>query len=246
MVGLQGQMSPVIHKVKELIEEGVLGKILSSSLSLAGSVGGGATREGAEYLDDVQTGGNLLTIPLGHLYDSISLVIGELQSLSATTSTQHHTVDVLASGGGLGELKGKPLKTVQRTSADQVSFSGLLESGAQSSVTAYGGQPFPGEPHLIWRLEGEKGVLDIRGDSTFAISMSGNVVIRLHDYESGEVKDIEHGQEPTGPVGNVGRLYEAYADGRYVPNWEHAVRRHAWVEAIQRSSANGRREAYMQ
>ncbi|SMR42658.1 unnamed protein product [Zymoseptoria tritici ST99CH_1E4] len=196
-------------------------------------VGGRATVEWAEYLEDAETGGNMLTIPVGHLYDSISIVVGELQSLAATVSTQTKIVDVSPGDG----VKGGTPKKIQRTAVDHVSFSGLLSSGAQSSVVVYGGEPFPGEPHLIWRIEGEKGVLDVRAKHTFAINMSvGDIKVRLQDFASGEVKEIEIQDDQPGPVGNVGRLYEAFADGEKVPDWKDAVMRHSWVDAVERSS----------
>jgi predicted dehydrogenase len=137
------------------------------------------------------------------------------------------------------------VKTIKRTTADQVTMSGILESGAQSSAIVFGAGPLKGEPGLVWRIEGEKGVVEVRGETAFAVSMSGDVKIRLHDFASGEVKDIEFVEDRPGPPGNIGRLYDAFAEGQSYPDWKWALRRHAWVDALLRSQERGERVGYL-
>jgi predicted dehydrogenase len=73
MVGLQGQMSPMIQRLKELIQdEKAIGRVVSSGINLATGLGMSEIQEGHEYLNDAQSGGNLLVIPFGHIYDSAS------------------------------------------------------------------------------------------------------------------------------------------------------------------------------
>jgi len=240
MVGLQGQMSPVIQRVEALIhDEKVIGHVVSNSINLSTGLGAASTIEGHEYLNDAETGGNMLVIPFGHIYDSASYVLGELQSISATLSTQHPDVAVKSAADG------SVVKTTKRTTADQVTMSGILESGAQSSAIVFGAGPLKGEPGLVWRIEGEKGVVEVRGETAFAVSMSGDVKIRLHDFASGEVKDIEFVEDRPGPPGNIGRLYDAFAEGQYYPDWKWAVKRHAWVDALLRSQERGERVGYL-
>ena len=68
MIGLQGHVSPMILKVKSLIEEGRIGKILSGSA--VAIYGGSRTRdtliEGLRYFTEKEVGGNPVTIGLGH------------------------------------------------------------------------------------------------------------------------------------------------------------------------------------
>jgi len=239
MVGLQGQVSPAIRRLRELIhDENAIGAVVSSSMSLATGLGGAETAEGYEYLHDAESGGSMLVIPFGHIYDSASYLLGELREVSATLSTQHPSIPVKSADGSI-------VKTIQRTTADHVTMSGILESGAHSSTVVHGRAPLVGEPGLSWQIEGEKGVIDIRGEAVFAVSMSGDVNIRLHEFASGEVKDVEFVEDRPGPPGNIGRLYDAFADGQDYPDWKWAVRRHAWVDALQRSHESGKRESYM-
>jgi predicted dehydrogenase len=238
MVGLQGQVGPVIKRVKELlVDENAIGGVLSSSIHLATGLSTDVTVEGYEYLNDVELGGNMLVIPFGHLYDSVSYALGELQNVSATLSTQQKDVAVKNTAGETSQ-------TIKRTTADHVTISGLFESGAHSTAIVLGRGPVKGEPALIWQIEGDKGVIDIRSDTAFGISMSGDVKIRLQDNASGDVKDIEFTEDRPGPPGNIGRLYEAFADGQPFPDWKWAVKRHAWVNALYESDRLGKRVSY--
>ena len=76
MIGLQGELAPVVLKVKSLIEEDKIGKVLSSTVVTAG---GTRTRdtlpEGLKYFTEKKYGGNLVTIGIGHSeYFSVLLV----------------------------------------------------------------------------------------------------------------------------------------------------------------------------
>jgi predicted dehydrogenase len=239
MVGLQGQVGPLVKRVKELVvEEQAIGRVLNSNLNLATGLFTDVTFEGYEYLNFVELGGNMLVIPFGHLYDSMSYVLGELQSVSATLSIQQKDVAVKGKDGST-------VKTITRTAADHVTTSGLLTSGAHSSAVVYGRGPIKGEPAMLWQIEGDKGTLEIRGDNAFAVSMSGEMKIRLQDHASGEVKDVEFTEDQPGPPGNIGRLYEAFADGKSYPDWKWAVNRHAWVNALYESDKSGKRTSYL-
>ncbi|CAK1364979.1 Galactose/lactose metabolism regulatory protein GAL80 [Cercospora beticola] len=237
MVGLQGQISTPIKRMKDLVDQGAIGHVISSSIDLWTALSTAETREGYEYLNFRELGGNMMIIPFGHFYDSVSYVLGELEYLSATLSTQYPEVTVRSSDG-------KVIDTIKRTTADQVTMSGLLASGAHSSAIVHGSAPFKGEPALIWRVEGDKGIIELRGETAFAVSMSGQVKIRLQDFATGEVKDIDFEGGDAGPPENIGRLYEAFADGKNLPDWKWAVRRHAWVDALYESHESGKRVSY--
>ena len=240
MVGLQGQMSPAIARVKELVRDGEsVGRVVSSSVQLWTGLATAETVEGYEYLNDVGTGGNMLVIPFGHLYDSVSYVLGELGSVSATLSTQHPDVVVKSKDGDV-------VKTIQRTTADHVTMAGRLAAGgAHSSAVVHGSGPLKGEPALLWRIEGEKGVVEVRGESAFAVSMSGDVKIRLQRFAGGDLEKIDFVEDRPGPPGNIGRLYDAFAEGLHYPDWKWAVKRHAWVDALYKSDESGARVPYM-
>ncbi|KAG9856320.1 NAD(P)-binding protein, partial [Aureobasidium melanogenum] len=240
MIGLQGQMSPVISRIKEFIEKDqAIGRIVSSNVTLAGMLGTKETTEAHEYLNFAEIGGNMLVIPFGHLYDAISYTLGELKDVSSTLSVQYTDVPVKSADGS------KVLRTIKRTAADHITMSGLLANGAHSSATVTGGQAHMDEPAMVWKIEGDKGVIEVRGKQSFAISMSLDPKIRMQLFETGEVKEVEFNDDKPGPPGNVGRLYEAFADGQYYPDWKWAVKRHAWVDALYKSNDSGERASYV-
>lgn len=67
LVGLQARVSPSVLKVKELIEAGAIGKVVSSEMRGCAPRGGGLSiSEGLSYFLDKKIGGNPITISLGH------------------------------------------------------------------------------------------------------------------------------------------------------------------------------------
>src|ERR1700688_4542273 len=80
-VGLQGQMSPAINYVKDLIADGYVGRVLTASL-LGCAPNWGATLDRA-YQADFANGANLMTITGGHQIDALCHCLGEFREVSA-------------------------------------------------------------------------------------------------------------------------------------------------------------------
>lgn len=67
LVGLQAQVAPAILKVKELLESGGLGKVLSSRAEAYSTYAErGRVSEGLGYFLDKKVGGNPIVIAFGH------------------------------------------------------------------------------------------------------------------------------------------------------------------------------------
>ena len=67
MVGLQGRVSPLILKVKSLLTDQSIGKVLSSTIvAWGGSKSRDSIGEGLKYFMDRSVGGNVLTIGFAH------------------------------------------------------------------------------------------------------------------------------------------------------------------------------------
>jgi predicted dehydrogenase len=71
VVGLQARQAPLIKKLKELIAEGRIGEVYSSTWVGQGSVGGEVTSQAYEYLTRREVGGNMVTIHFGHAIDFV-------------------------------------------------------------------------------------------------------------------------------------------------------------------------------
>lgn len=107
------------------------------------------------------------------------------------------------------------------------------------------GQPFPGDPQLVWTINGEKGEIRIISQDAVALSvLAGGArkpTIEVHDFESNNVENVEWNyqdwQEELGlpnPARNVGSLYEAFAEGKGkgYPTFDDALRRHEQLEEM--------------
>ncbi|CAF2482959.1 unnamed protein product [Rotaria sp. Silwood2] len=232
MVGLQARQSSVVKKMKEIISSGKLGKVLSTHLYAGGAAWGAAINEGNTYLADIENGANMITILGGHLLDAMCYILGEFESLTATTHNSRDTIEVQ-------DEKGNKIRDVPLTSHDQMSVSGVLTSGAYASVHLRGGS-YKGT-NLLWEIEGTHGELQVRGPNghlqlsfpTLYASFDGEdmIEIALNDKQATHV--------------NVGKAYDEFAkEGGLYPTWEDAVIRHRMIEAIYRSAKTGTKQTY--
>src|SRR5213594_1297983 len=84
VVGLQARQAPAIEVVQQLLRDGYVGEVLSTTMvgvSIAGDVVGRANA----YMLDETNGANVLTIAVGHSMDTLNYVLGEFADLSAVS-----------------------------------------------------------------------------------------------------------------------------------------------------------------
>src|SRR5215813_3157138 len=125
-VGLQGQMSPPINYLKDLIAEGYVGRVLSATM-IGCAPNWGATIDRA-YQADRASGANLLTITGGHTIDALCHCLGEFRDLSALAVSQRDRIPL----AGTGEM-------VAKTVPAQIAVSGIARNGAVVSFQVRGG-----------------------------------------------------------------------------------------------------------
>lgn len=142
-------------------------------------------------------------------------------------------------------------ETFTTTAPDKVILTGKLTSGALLTYHMEGGAPFPGEPGLKWRIVGDKGEIQITNPVfTMDIMHMGAKIMYLEYGEPKLVHPMQPGQTPPEaveievpkdsmsemkpPAQNVGRLYEAYADGKtdMYPDWSLGLKRHELMEEM--------------
>ena len=118
MVGLQRRASPAYLYMRELIQQGYVGQVLSVNLMLMNS--GVLTRPSDRtWQRDVTLGANTLTITFAHVFDAMCMVVGELTEVSAMVATQVPQW-----------FETDTKKYVDVTSPDNIVVQGRLENGA--------------------------------------------------------------------------------------------------------------------
>lgn len=232
MIGLQGELSPIILKVKSLIEkENKIGKVLSSSIIAAGG-----TRmrdsmiEGLKYFTRKIVGGNMVTIGFGHMIDFVVLVLGELSFFRSQLSIQRSQVPIIDSNGAV-------LETVTTDVADHIMLQGILTSSAPLSVTFRRGPPFKGTPGFIWSIHGEKGEIRISAPGPALQASDDEADVTVHNFDQEELEVIEwdqHFKDLPRSARNVAAMYEAFAneETQKYPDFGHAVLRHRQIEEV--------------
>ena len=241
-VGLQARFLPSIQKAKEIIDSGVLGRIIGStvvaSLNMLMNMA-----EKNSYINDPKQGANIVTIPTIHSLDPLCYLLGEFKSFNVTTATVFPELRFVQADGS----KGEPVKS---KIADFISVSGVLESGAAVSfVSASATEATP--EHLEWIISGEKGSLKLEGPSQFIVLAPPTLyqsTLPNPDGKGQEEKSKAQWEEveyEKGGLGGIGEVYAAFAEGnKDLVDFDVAVRRHKMVEAIFRSAENGTRESY--
>jgi predicted dehydrogenase len=239
MVGLQASFSPQIRQVRQLVADGYVGRVLSTTLVGSGLVWGPMIDQANAYTMDRANGATMLTIPMGHSLDAVCSCLGEIAQVSATLAVQQP--DFLNVETGQHGIK---------TSPDQVAFSGELASGGTISCHYRAGASRG--TNLLWEINGTEGdlvvtsvgghmqMLDLavsggRGDDQFVAPLA------LPDG----LRTAPAGLE--GPALNVAQAWQCFAEDirtgtRTCPDFDHAVQRHRMVDAIERSAAAGTRE----
>ncbi|KAF2774036.1 NAD(P)-binding protein [Teratosphaeria nubilosa] len=241
VVGLQARRSPVVNKVRELITDGAVGKVLSSTVqSSAGNFGQVEPERVGRLMGTASIGATMLNIHFGHLIDFVLYGLGEeMKDLTGLISTQRPTVQLKHDDGKLEDFS--------KTSPDQIMLQGHLQGGGMISVHQRGGGPFKDTPGLVWRIYGQKGEIEVTSDGSFLQIGYANMTIKLHDHEKDTVETIDWAVKDAEaslpqPAQNVGRMYEVFADGRTdgYADWSQAVQRHLLLEKIEESSRTGK------
>jgi predicted dehydrogenase len=90
VVGTQARVAPEIEHLRQLIADGFVGEVLSTTLVARGGGWGGSIAEKkiSAYLLDCANGATMLTIPVGHTLAALMDVLGEVAEVSAVLATR--------------------------------------------------------------------------------------------------------------------------------------------------------------
>src|SRR5438477_6960690 len=240
VVGLQARQAPAIEFVQQLLRDGYVGEVLSTTM-VGLSVPGDVVVEPNAYMLDKANGANLLTIALGHSLDTLNYLLGEFDDLWAVSDVRRPLINV----GQTGEQ-------IVKTAADQIALIGKLASGAIASVHIR--EAVAGGTGFLWEINGMDGTLRITADAAlpeiFPLRVAGaqgrnepaDLALPAALVQKWPALTSLQGA----PAFNVGRAYAAFAadieNGTHtVPDFADAVRRHEVIAAIGRSASSGER-----
>src|SRR6266699_1191930 len=240
VVGLQARQAPAIEFVQELLRDGYVGEVLSTTL-VGLSVPGDVVGQPNAYMLDKTNGANVLTIAVGHSLDLLNYVLGEFTDLSAVSALRRPIITIEETG-----------EKIVKTAADQIAVIGTLTSGATASVHVR--EAVPGGTGFLWEINGTDGTLRITADAAYPEIYPLTVAGARGRSEPAELappaaltqKWPALTRLEGAPAYNVGRAYAAFAadieNGTHtVPDFADAVRRHEVIAAIERSAASGER-----
>lgn len=143
-VGLQARSNPALAYIRDLVADGYVGQVLSTTVVGTGGAWGAHTDPRSRYLLDPANGGTLLTIPFGHTLDGVASVLGEPEELRIEQA-QRRTSSVDRETG----------ETVPMTSPDQVVASGRLPGGPVATFHYRGGSSRG--TNFRWEINGTDG-----------------------------------------------------------------------------------------
>jgi predicted dehydrogenase len=239
-VGLQACQAPAIEFVQELLGDGYVGEVLSTTM-VGLSVPGDVVGQPNAYMLDKTNGANVLTIAVGHSLDILNYVLGEFADLSAVSALRRPLITIEETG-----------ERIVKTAADQIAVIGTLTSGATASIHIR--EAVAGGTGFLWEINGTDGTLRITADEaqpqifplTVAAAKGGKEPAELAVPAALIQKWSALTRLEGAPAFNVGRVYAAFAadidNGTHtVPDFADGVRRHEVIAAIEWSAAYGER-----
>ena len=236
VVGLQSRASPALLYVKELIETGYVGELLSCHVITMRD--GPLERPSSRtWQRDATLGANTLTIANGHVIDALRFVAGNFARVACMVSTQAEQW-----------YETDTQQLVDVTSPDNVRVSGQLESGAAASVHV-GGVPWAGSGYRM-EIYGREGTLVITG----SVSSQRGEMLRVQGAQrSHELQDLDipgrlvyvPSDFPQGDPFNIGQMYALFAEAirtgqNRAPDFDVAVDLHRFIDTLKQASDSGR------
>lgn len=235
IIGLQARGDPTLRYLRELIADDYLGEVLAVNMTM---FTGGVLERGKSRLwdRDKTKGVSALTVRGIHTMDAMCWCLSDFAEVSGKVTTQVKQWRVTETG-----------EMIDVDTPDNVMVNGVLRSGAIASVHV-GTVPYNASG---WRMEifGRNGT--IRATSKGSPQRDANTLLGSQKGAPLETlpvpaRFVEVPEAmPAGPPRNVGHLYlrmaRAIRDGGAVePGFDVALDRHRLIDAIQRSSDEGR------
>ena len=241
MVGLQARSDPALLYARDTIQQGKIGEVLTANLTVFGA-GQIERPPDRAWAADRDAGANTLTIAAGHNIDTLCFLLGEFTEVTGRVATRVKEWRLSDTGG-----------SVKVDAPDSVAFAGRLQSGAEVSVNVLSMPAAQGGVRLT--VFGHEGTLSVGtammtniGPNLLSLARPGAAPEELPVPDS--YKLVPEGT-PSGPPLNVAQAYVRFSDtangssstgggGAFDADFHLAVRRHRLLDAVERSSNEGR------
>lgn len=232
VAGTQARGALEIEHLAQLIKEGYVGKVLSTTLIGSGGNWSGETVSEYYYLFESKNGATMQSIPLAHTLAAIKDVLGDFATLDSQFVFNFNDVKITDTG-----------ETKEKTAPDQVLVQGTMASGAALSIHYRGGANRG--TNLLWEINGTEGDIQVTGDLGHAQMIQ--LTVKGAKGEEKELQPLMPEQAvyqglPEFPgARNISRLYSRLYDdittgSQTAPSFEDAVKLHEVVDAIETSA----------
>src|SRR5438067_7782526 len=151
VVGLQARSAPSVLFLRDLVKEGYVGEVLSTSVIGSGMGWGPVVPAWNAYTNDKKNGATMLSIPVGHTADALCHALGEMREISATLTSRRRSATIIETG------EAEPM-----TAEDQIAIHGILDGGAAFSIHYRGG--VSRGTNFLWEINGTEGDLQITAE----------------------------------------------------------------------------------
>ncbi|MBB4123313.1 Gfo/Idh/MocA family protein [Martelella radicis] len=233
VAGTQARAAPEILHLKTLIEDGYVGKMLSTSLIGTGGNWADQTSAALYYLFDARNGAKMEDIPMAHTLAAVKDVLGDFGPLDATLGFNFETVKITDTNDE------KP-----KTAADQVMVQGKLKSGAAFSLHYKGGTNRG--TNFLWEINGTEG--DIQVTAGLGHAQMVQLTVKGARGEEKVLSDqmpdpsVYKGKPEFPGARNVAGIYARLADDiengtRTAPTFAEGVALHEVLDVIAKSAA---------
>lgn len=152
VIGLQARSNPAVQYLRDLVADGYVGEVLSTTVTGSGYQWGAVVDPRNRYTLDESNGATLLTIPFAHALDAVASVLGEPERLHIEQTRRRTEAKDTTTGDA-----------VPMTSPDQVVAIGQLPGGAVASFHYRGGMNRG--TNFRWEINGSEGDLVVTAPS---------------------------------------------------------------------------------
>ncbi|MDM8010963.1 MAG: Gfo/Idh/MocA family oxidoreductase [Parasphingorhabdus sp.] len=235
-IGLQARCAPAIRYVKDMVQAGEIGDLLSSHIFATGIMWGDWVNQPNAYVLDGANGATMLTIPFGHAVDAMCYALGEFRDVTAVTATRIPKVRLVETG-----------EFLDKNTPDQIIVSGQLENDAVAAVHYRGGSSRGA--NFVWEINGSKG--DLRLEAPIGHAQMADLALSGGFGKDRQLAPLEipatYRWAPEGltnPALNVAQSYLLLADDlrdgtHSAADFDDAVVRHRLLQAIEQAARSG-------